>query len=126
LQEKTMTDADRIAEGYIALWNEADPTRRSALLAQGWSEDASYVDPLMGADGPAQIEALIGAVHERFPGFRFRLVGRADAYADKVRFSWALGPDADPEMIKGTDFALMENGRLKAVTGFIDKAPATV
>lgn len=119
-----MTDAEQIARRYIALWNETDPARRSALLAQGWSEDATYVDPLMRGEGREQIGALIGAVHERFPGFRFTLAGRADGYADKVRFSWALGPEGDPEMIKGTDFALTEDGRLRTVTGFIDKAPA--
>jgi hypothetical protein len=122
--EKIMTDAAHVAGRYIAVWNETDPTRRSALLAEGWSADATYVDPLMSGRGLDQIGALIGAVHARFPGFRFTLVERADGYGDNVRFSWALGPKAEPEMIKGTDVAVTENGRLKSVTGFIDKAPA--
>ncbi len=93
-----MTDAAHIADRYIAVWNEADPVRRRALLAEGWSEDATYVDPLMRGDGRDQIGALIGGVHERFPGFRFTLDGRVDGYGDKIRFSWALGPDAEPEL----------------------------
>lgn len=28
-------------------------------------------------------------------------------------------------MIKGTDFVLVEDGRLASVTGFLDKVPAT-
>jgi SnoaL-like domain len=121
-----MTDVAHIADRYIAVWNETDPVRRSALLAEGWSEDATYVDPLVGGVGRDRIGALIGGVHQRFPGFRFTLDGRVDGYGDKIRFSWALGPEAEPDMIKGTDFAIIEDGRLKSVVGFLDKVPANV
>ena len=47
-----MTDTTRIADHYIAVWNETDPVRRRALLAEGWTETATYVDPLMqGSSG---------------------------------------------------------------------------
>ncbi|MFO1037816.1 MAG: nuclear transport factor 2 family protein [Geminicoccaceae bacterium] len=119
-----MAEAATIAERYIALWNEADPVRRHDLLAAEWSEDATYADPLARASGHAEIDTLIGAVQQRFPGFRFTLVGTADGVGDRVRSSWALGPEAQPDMIMGTDFVLVENGRLKSVTGFLDKVPA--
>jgi len=118
-----MTDAAHIAERYIAVWNETDPVRRNALLVQGWTEDATYVDPLMRGDDRDQIGTLIGGVHQRFPGFRFALDGRVDGHGDRIRFSWTLGPQAEPDMIKGTDFAVIEEGRLKSVTGFLDKVP---
>jgi hypothetical protein len=74
--ESTMTDATQIVTRYIAVWNETDPARRRAMLTEGWAENATYVDPLMAGEGRDQIGALIGAVHERFPGFRFKLAGR--------------------------------------------------
>jgi SnoaL-like domain len=119
-----MTDASQIANRYIDFWNETNAERRRALLADGWTETATYVDPLMQGQGRDQIGALIGAVHERFPGFRFSLDGRVDGFGDKIRFSWALGPQGQPDVIKGTDFAVTEDGRLKEVTGFLDKVPA--
>jgi len=119
-----MNDSTRIANRYIAVWNETDAARRRALLAEGWTESASYIDPLMQGQGHEQIGALIGAVHQRFPGFRFTLDGRVDGYGDQVRFSWALGPEGQADLVKGTDFAVLEDGRLKAVTGFLDKVPA--
>lgn len=78
----------------------------------------------MSGQGWQKIGSLIGAFHGRFPGFRFTLAGTVDGYDDNARFSWALGPEGEPGMILGTDFAIVENGRLKSVTGFIDKAPA--
>jgi hypothetical protein len=120
-----MTDAAKIANAYISAWNETDPARRRAMISEGWTEDASYVDPLMSGKGREQIDGLICAVQDRFPGFRFALVGQADGHAEHVRFSWSLGPKGDEDMIKGTDFAVVEGGRLKSVTGFLDKVPAT-
>ena len=120
-----MTDAANIADRYIAVWNETDPGRRRALLAQGWTETATYADPLMQGQGHDQIGALIGAVHERFPGFRFALAGKADGYASQVRFSWQLGPQGAEDMIMGTDFVTLDGERLASVTGFLDKVPAS-
>jgi len=118
-----MTDAAQIAQRYIDSWNETDADRRAGLLAALWTEDARYVDPMMAGQGRAQIDALIAGVHQQFPGFRFALSGKADGYGDKVRFSWTLGPDGQ-SLVEGTDFGVVENGRLSAVTGFLDKVPA--
>jgi hypothetical protein len=46
-----MTAPATVADRYIALWNETDADRRRDLLARDWSADATYVDPLMRAQG---------------------------------------------------------------------------
>jgi hypothetical protein len=119
-----MTDPATIADRYIALWNETNASRRRALLADLWTEDGTYIDPLMQGSGHSQIDALISAVHQRFPGFRFSLIGQPDGHGSNIRFSWQLGPEGADEPIKGTDFATLDNGRLKHVTGFLDQVPA--
>ena len=119
-----MTDAAKIADAYISLWNETDAQRRKALINDAWTEDARYVDPIMSGEGHDQIDGLIAAVHERFPGFRFALIGQPDGHGDHVRFSWALGPEGGEGIIKGTDFAVVADGRLQTVTGFLDQVPA--
>nr|WP_314076082.1 nuclear transport factor 2 family protein [uncultured Roseococcus sp.] len=116
-----MTHANDIAENYIALWNETDAGRRRAMLAQGWTEAATYVDPMMKGQGHVEIDALVGAVHARFPGFRFGLLKPADGHGDFVRFSWGLGPD---HPIKGSDVLVVEGGKIRAVIGFLDQVPA--
>jgi hypothetical protein len=120
-----MFDAATIAARYIALWNESDPQRRRALLLQAWTEDASYVDPMMQGTGHEQIDSLIAAVHERFPGHRFALAGEPDGHGERARFSWTLGADDAPPVARGTDFAVLaEDGRLRSVTGFLDAVRA--
>jgi hypothetical protein len=115
---------DKIAQQYIAAWNETDAERRRALIAETWSADATYVDPLMAGHGHAEVDALMAGVQQRFPDFRFALIGQPDGFGDKVRFSWGLGPDGAEAPIKGTDFVELEGGRLKTVTGFLDQIPA--
>ena len=113
-----------IAQRYIQLWNEADPARRLQLLETGWTQDASYVDPIMQAKGREGISSLVAAVQARFPGFRFNLLGKPDAHGEQLRFSWTLGPEASQDLIQGTDLVQLAGGRLHSVTGFLDKVPA--
>ncbi len=89
-----MTDPAALAARYLDTWNETDPARRRALLAETFTEGARYRDPLMAGEGHDGLDALIGAVQARFPGLRFRLAGRPDGYGDRLRFSWALAPRA--------------------------------
>jgi hypothetical protein len=88
-----MADAANIATRYIAAWNERDPDRRRALIAELWTPVGTYVDPLVQARGHDEIAGMIGAVQERFAGLVFRRTGRTDGCGDKIRFSWVLGPE---------------------------------
>jgi len=117
-----MTDLNSVANRYIDLWNERSPRRRRELLAAHWADDARYIDPLMSGDGHEGVEAISG-VQARFPDFRFRLLGGADGFGDHVRFSWGLGPDGADSPIKGTDFAVVKDGRIRSITGFLDQMP---
>ena len=119
-----MTDAAAIARHYIDTWNEPDEARRRALLARHWSEDASYVDPLMRADGTVQVAGLVAAVQQRFSGFRFALTGTPDGHGEFVRLSWSLGPEGGAAPIEGSDVVELRDGRIGRVIGFIDRAPA--
>jgi hypothetical protein len=118
-----MRSAQKLAEDYIEVWNELHTERRRALLSATWAHDATYVDPLMQAGGQDQVDGMIAAVHQRFPKFRFFLLGSADSYADFVRFSWGLGPDGSEPVVKGTDFVRRQGDLIASVTGFIDQMP---
>jgi hypothetical protein len=115
-----MADIQKVVNDYIAIWNETDPERRRALIAETWTEDATYLDPLMSGEGSDGIDAMIAGAQAAYPGHSFELTSGPDLHHDRVRFAWRLvgngGPVAD-----GVDFGLVAgDGRLEAVTGFLE------
>ncbi|MGH8933709.1 MAG: nuclear transport factor 2 family protein [Egibacteraceae bacterium] len=119
-----MTPIDSVVEGYFAMWNETDATRRREAIAATWSPDGSYLDPMFDAAGHEALDALATTVQERFPGHRFQLTGTIDAHHDRAWWGWQLtGPDGP--VATGVDFALRSgDGRLREVTGFFQMAAA--
>jgi len=120
-----MSAVTELVDQYFAMWNEPDDKRRRDLIANIWTETATYVDPMLQADGHAGIDAMVNGVHERFPGHRFRRTGEVDMHHDRVRFTWELAPEGGAPVVKGIDFGVVSDGkRLQSVTGFFDQVPA--
>jgi hypothetical protein len=121
--ETSMNTAHAIAEQYLAAWNERDSAARRDRVTRLFTQEATYVDPLMRGLGHTGIDALIAGAQQHFPGHRFALAGQPDGHNDVVRFSWTLnGADGAP-VARGTDVArLGADGRLASVTGFLDQA----
>ena len=120
-----MTDTTALIDNYIAIWNEPDSGRRRELIARTWTEDASYVDPMLTGSGHDGIETMIAGAQQQFPGHRFELAGAPESHHDRVRFTWHLKPVAGGDAVAiGSDFAVVaDDGRLRSVTGFLDLVP---
>ena len=118
----TATAIEQLVDRYIDAWNETDPAARRDLIAQTWTEDGTYLDPLLSAAGHAGIDGMIAAAQPQFDGARFRRTSDADAHHDVVRFSWALGPE-DNLALAGVDFGVVAGGRFRSITGFFDFMP---
>jgi hypothetical protein len=120
-----MTDMQHLVERYLAAWNETDAATRRRAIDATWAADATYVDPLVSVAGRDAIDATIAAVQQQFDGLTFSLAGPVDAHHDVARFTWALGAPGDEPLVVGFDVALAtDDGRLRAVHGFLDKVPA--
>ena len=120
-----MSAINETVANYLAAWNETDANRRRDIIARAWTDDGSYVDSHRESSGHAAIDAMIAAVQERFSGYRFRLSSGIEAHHNSVRFSWtAGGTEQAPLFFGGTDFVtLAPDGRMRAVTGFVDAMP---
>ncbi|MBN3758695.1 nuclear transport factor 2 family protein [Paraburkholderia sp. Tr-20389] len=113
-----------LIDGYFDAWNETDAGRRRELISATWANDAAYVDPLLSGNGHDGIDAMIRAVHERFPQHTFRRTTEVDGFANRLRFSWELLTPSGASIVKGSDFGVVDTrGRLQSVTGFLDEAP---
>lgn len=95
------------------------------MLAELFTDDARYTDPLVDAAGQSAIDATIGAMQSHFPDFAFHLLAPIDSHHDQVRFSWELGPDGTEAPVAGFDVASPNgDGRIRTVLGFLDRVPA--
>ncbi len=122
-----MSDYDSIARRYIDAWNTTDETQRRKAVADLYSKDARYTDPLAAATGHDEIVELIGAVQSQFPGFTFQLAGPVDGHHDLLRFRWELGPGGMEAPIVGFDTVVTDaEGRIATVLGFLDKVPVAL
>jgi hypothetical protein len=124
-----MTDIKSTVESYIAAWNETDAAARLIAVKQLWADDGGYTDPLAGVRGHDGVAAVIEGAQKLFPGHVFRLLGAPEAHHDLVRFRWELVPAGGGEsaesVVIGADTAVLtEDGKLRDVYGFLDKAPA--
>ena len=117
-----------VVDRYIAVWNEQDAGARSRAVAELWTEDGTYTDPLAAAEGHEAIEAVIAGAREQFPGHVFKLIGDIDAHHDIVRFGCELVPEGggdEESVVVGFDVAVVAgDGCLRNVYGFLDKVPA--
>ena len=119
-------DLNNLIHRYIDAWNEPDGERRRALVATVWTDDGTYLDPLMSGSGHDSLATMIGLAQQQFPEHRFELSFGPDAHNDRVRFAWRLyGPSGEAPVAAGVDFGTVaEDGRLRSVTGFLESPPA--
>ena len=114
-----MSDIATTVDTYLAMWNETDPERRAEQIRKAWVEDGRYVDPLLEAEGHEALGVMVGAVHDRYPGHRFRRTSDLDAHHDRVRFGWELVAPDGALTVAGVDVgAVAPDGRLREITGF--------
>jgi len=113
IQETTIVDT------YLAVWNETDAERRADLVAQAWSVDGVYADPMLEAAGHEAIADMAAGVQAQFPDHRFRRTTDIDTHRDYVRFGWELTAPDGNVVVAGIDVALMgEDGRIAHLVGF--------
>jgi hypothetical protein len=115
-------DLNNLINRYIEAWNETDGERRRELVAAVWTDDGTYLDPLMSGAGHDSIATMIGLAQQQFPEHRFELSFGPDAHNDVVRFAWTLyGPEGNSAAGAGVDFGTVaDDGRLRSVTGFLE------
>ncbi|MFE3096334.1 nuclear transport factor 2 family protein [Streptomyces sp. NPDC059248] len=112
-------------ERYFAAWNASGAEARAGAVAAAWTEDGSYLDPLMDVRGHEGVAAGLGAAAEQFPGCEFRLRGTVDGHHGIARFGWDLVVVADGSSpAAGFDvITLADDGRITSVLGFLDRVP---
>jgi hypothetical protein len=120
-----MTDFNAIAADYINAFNATDETERKRLVADVFTADVSYIDPMADVEGHDGVDAFITGAHQQFPGWVFTLIGPVDGHGQQARFTWGLGPEGVEPPVVGFDVIVVDGeGRIGQVLGFLDKVPS--
>jgi hypothetical protein len=112
-----MLDAQKLADRYVAAWNERDADRRRNAIAALWSPDAPRHGGAHGSREYEVIEKRILAPHEKNAGrdgARFRAVRDARRLSDVVTFRWEMLPvDSETVLASRLEFLIVDDeGRI--------------
>lgn len=121
-------ELNRVANRYVAVWNEPDPHRRRTAIAELWTPDGAYIDPSAEDRGYGEIESAVTRAFDEFvaKGYVFRSANNADGHHNAVRFNWEMVPAGGGAVAAvGFDFFVLDDdGRIRADYQFIETAPA--
>lgn len=111
-------EATRFMTELLAIWTETDGVSRRASIEAHYQPDIRFTDLDGEFVGYEALETFSDSLQARFPGEQFELVGHPDTLGDAVRAYWNLGP------VSGMDFALLEDGKVRALYAFIQRPNA--
>jgi hypothetical protein len=139
--DDAMSLTNELCDRYVALWNEADPERRRAMVADLWAADAEHVlvppedvreaaaDMGMSAvfevRGHRELEARVSDAHQRFIAsgdYAFRRRDDAQRLRDVVKFTWEMVATRDGAVAGvGLEFLVVDRaGRIRSDYQFIE------
>ncbi|MFD9061955.1 hypothetical protein ACFVZ3_10580 [Kitasatospora purpeofusca] len=113
--------AQRIADRYVALWNEPDPERRRRAIEELWAAggvhllqppedmreraaELGFADTVLEARGHDALERRVARAHEAFVAngdYVFRQQGAAIRVGDAVKLSWVMVRPGEDEVLGG-------------------------
>jgi hypothetical protein len=109
----------------LEVFGQRDSTRRAAVIAELYTADCTFFEADEQVTGREALNAKVGSILKDAPGFVFRAVGPAQVNHDLGRLRWQLGPAGAPPVVTGTDIAVFEQERIRALYTFLDERSST-
>lgn len=124
MEAQKQTNLEGLIDDYFQTLNELNESQRIELIQKVWAMDGTFVSPFGKAQGHQANSRLIAEVHKDSPGITTRRVGEIEILCtDYLRFGFeVINPDRTV-YARGTDFALIDNGKLQLVAGFFNAVP---
>jgi len=112
-------DVVEVIDRYCAVWSDPDSSRRAALLAQVWSEGATYTDPTVHANGGAELLAHIERIMTKRPGGKVVRTSELDVHHGVARFGWRALDANGATLRDGIDLVVLsKDGKIERIVGF--------
>jgi hypothetical protein len=108
----------------LEVFGERDSERRKSVINELYTENCTLFEADEQIIGRDALNAKVEQILQEAPGFVFRLAGPAEVNHDHGRLRWHFGPDGAAAVVTGMDVAVFEQGRIRALYAFLDKAPS--
>jgi hypothetical protein len=98
------------------VFGENDPARRRAAIAEIWTEEGVFYDPMSGAyRGHGQIDRVAGMIRATHADFRYQAVAEPEGLGNGGRIQWVSGRPGEAPAEAGTDIIIARDGRIAAL-----------
>jgi len=112
-------DVVEVIDRYCAVWSDPDSSRRAALLAQVWTERATYTDPTVHTTGAAELLAHIERIMTKRPGGKVVRTSELDVHHGVARFGWKALDATGATLRDGIDLVVLsKDGKIERIVGF--------
>jgi hypothetical protein len=106
-----LSDAQQLADRYVAVWNETDAEARRQAISGLWLPDGIHYVRDREARGYAALEQRIIGSHQknvRDSGYRFRAVKNAQALRGAITFNWEMVASDGSVAATGLEFLIVD------------------
>ncbi|MEV6136532.1 nuclear transport factor 2 family protein [Nocardia sp. NPDC051990] len=102
--------ADLMRRNLLDVFNEPDPARRAAAIAETYHEDVVWHEPDRIVYGRKDLERRAAEVRAENPDWIFRPLGPASELDDVGHLGFQYGPANQPSVVNGMDIARTKDG----------------
>lgn len=114
-------DVAAVADRYVRFWNVG---AAAELTEQTFTQDVEYCTPIGILSGPEALLDFRRQFGEHNTHYEFRLRSAAEGHHDRTRIQWEIATSAADPFAQGSDILTIDaDGRVTAVTAFLDQAP---
>ncbi|NUY80288.1 nuclear transport factor 2 family protein [Flavobacterium sp. MAH-1] len=114
--------AQLLEDSLLVIWNDRNSQNRLQAMQRIYASDIQFFEtdgdePFVGHDA---INDVIGKLQSEWPvEFSFQLTEPAKANNEIQLISWTLGIPGQTPVAKGSDVAIIENGKIKSLHLFL-------
>ena len=102
------------------VFNEPDPQRRAAVIAEVFTADVVFVDAEQTATGREELAATVTGLLAQGPGLVFTPAGSFRGVGDLGMRAWRLGPPGGEPVLGGLDVAQVVDDRIARLWTVLD------
>jgi hypothetical protein len=106
----TSSPADLMRRNLLDVFNEPDPARRAASIAETYTEDVVWHEPDRIVHGRKDLERRAEEFRAENPDWVFRPVGPVSELDDIGHLGFQYGPADQPPVVIGMDIARTKDG----------------